>query len=202
MSDHYKTLGINYNASDEDIRRAFRSLVKKYHPDRNAQRKKWADQQIKNLLEANRVLSDQQKRAVYDRRRGITHARQKAEATAKYRPHTTRAATAAEHILDCLLSGKARQAVEEYGRLTQLDRRFDLSEHLPLRDWVDTKFLLAEQYERHKEYSKALDLYESLYNDERAKQRYTHFAHEVRDRILNLCCRRLAPGKLPSQKTR
>lgn len=197
MSDHYGILGVEYNATAEDIRKAFRRLIKKCHPDRNERRQKWAEQQAKLLLEANRVLSDTNQRAVYDRHRGIAHARQKAEAAAKYRPYTGRTETAAERILDCLLSGKARNAVEEYERLIQATEQFDLSNHLSLRDWVDAKFLLAEQYERHKEYAKALDLYESLYNDERARKRYSHFVHEVRDRILTLCCRRLAPGKDP-----
>lgn len=202
MTDHYKTIGVDYDATEESIRRAFRSLVKKYHPDRNERRQKWADQQMKVLLAANRVLSNTTLRAVYDRQHGITHARQKAAAAAKYRAHAGHVSTAAEHILDCLLSGKARGAVEEYERLLRTSERFELSDHLSLRDWVDAKFLLAEQYERHKEYDKALDLYESLYNDERARQRYSHFVHEVRDRILHLCCRRLAPGKNPETAAR
>lgn len=64
--DYYKTLGINKNASKEDIRKAYRKLAKAYHPDRN-QADKTAEAKFKDIGEAYAVLGDPEKRKKYDR---------------------------------------------------------------------------------------------------------------------------------------
>lgn len=63
--DYYKILGVNRNASQAEIKKAYRKLAMKYHPDRNPGDKK-AEEQFKEINEANEVLSDPQKRARYD----------------------------------------------------------------------------------------------------------------------------------------
>jgi curved DNA-binding protein len=63
--DYYQTLGVSRNATQEEIRKAFRKLALKYHPDRNPG-DKTAEESFKNLNEANEVLSDPEKRARYD----------------------------------------------------------------------------------------------------------------------------------------
>ena len=63
--DYYEVLGIDRNATDEDIRRAFRKLAFQYHPDRNAD--DGATEKFKELNEAYEVLSSPDKRATYDR---------------------------------------------------------------------------------------------------------------------------------------
>lgn len=60
--DHYKTLGVEKNASKEDIKKAFHKLAHKYHPDKN----KGDDAKFKEVNEAYQTLSDDQKRAQYD----------------------------------------------------------------------------------------------------------------------------------------
>jgi curved DNA-binding protein len=64
--DYYKILGVDRKASEDDIRKAYRDLAKKYHPDRNPGDKQ-AEERFKDINEAYQVLSDQQKRNVYDR---------------------------------------------------------------------------------------------------------------------------------------
>ena len=62
--DYYGTLGVKKTASAEDIRKAFRKLARKYHPDVNPD--KSAEEKFKTLSEANDVLSDPKKRKIYD----------------------------------------------------------------------------------------------------------------------------------------
>lgn len=63
--DYYKVLGVERNASDADIKKAFRKLAMKYHPDRNPGSKQ-AEDKFKEINEANEVLSDPEKRKRYD----------------------------------------------------------------------------------------------------------------------------------------
>ena len=63
--DYYATLGVKKSASAEDIRKAFRKLARKYHPDVNPGDKA-AEEKFKNISEANDVLSDPKKRKIYD----------------------------------------------------------------------------------------------------------------------------------------
>ncbi|UCE25670.1 MAG: DnaJ domain-containing protein [Candidatus Zixiibacteriota bacterium] len=63
--DYYKTLGVSENASAEEIKKAFRSLAKKYHPDKNKGDKR-AEGKFKEVSAAYEVLSDSKKKAEYD----------------------------------------------------------------------------------------------------------------------------------------
>src|ERR1700727_3054228 len=63
--DYYGTLGVKKTASVEEIRKAFRKLARKYHPDVNPNDKK-AEEKFKEISEANDVLSDPKKRKIYD----------------------------------------------------------------------------------------------------------------------------------------
>ena len=63
--DYYEILGVKKSASADDIRKAFRKLARKYHPDVNPGDKS-AEEKFKSLSEANDVLSDPKKRKIYD----------------------------------------------------------------------------------------------------------------------------------------
>lgn len=70
QKDYYEILGVSKDASDDDIKKAYRKLAMKYHPDRwsngTEEEKKDAEQKFKEIAEANEVLSDPQKRQQYD----------------------------------------------------------------------------------------------------------------------------------------
>jgi molecular chaperone DnaJ len=64
--DYYKILGVGKNASDEEIKKAYRKLARQYHPDTNQGDKK-AEERFKEISQAHDVLSDPEKRKAYDR---------------------------------------------------------------------------------------------------------------------------------------
>jgi len=64
--DYYDILGVPRNASAEEIKKAYRELAKKYHPDMNPDNKKEAEEKFKEVSEAYEVLMDPQKKSLYD----------------------------------------------------------------------------------------------------------------------------------------
>jgi molecular chaperone DnaJ len=67
--DYYKVLGVGKGASDEEIKKAYRKLARKYHPDQNHGDKQ-AEEKFKEISQAHDVLSDPEKRKAYDRGTG------------------------------------------------------------------------------------------------------------------------------------
>jgi molecular chaperone DnaJ len=63
--DYYEVLGVNRDAADDEIKKAYRKLAMKFHPDRNPDNPK-AEEQFKEAKEAYEILSDKQKRGAYD----------------------------------------------------------------------------------------------------------------------------------------
>lgn len=63
--DYYKILGIGKTAADDEIKKAYRKLALKFHPDKN--KEPGAEEKFKEIAEAYEVLSDKKKRDVYDK---------------------------------------------------------------------------------------------------------------------------------------
>ena len=63
--DYYKILGVPKNASQKDIKKAYRKLAATYHPDKNPDNKE-AEEKFKEINEANEVLSNTEKREKYE----------------------------------------------------------------------------------------------------------------------------------------
>ena len=63
--DYYEVLGVNRDSSEDEIKKAYRKLAMKFHPDRNPDNPK-AEEHFKEAKEAYEILSDSKKRAAYD----------------------------------------------------------------------------------------------------------------------------------------
>ncbi len=200
MQDHYKILEVSPDARPEEIKRAFREMTKKYHPDRNAARPQWATAQMKRVIEANRVLSNAPLRAAFDHRRAaaaaVAAADVRPERRARHRREGDSLRAQSERILHDLLSGEGARAIANYEKLAAAGG-FELAHHLDERDWIDCKFLLAEQYARRSSYDKALTFYEDLYHSEVAHRRHRFFRQDVAERMLHICIHNLGAESRP-----
>lgn len=65
--DYYETLGVARDASETEIKKAYRQKAKELHPDRNPENREWARKEFRKVAEAYEILSDSQKRTQYDR---------------------------------------------------------------------------------------------------------------------------------------
>ena len=67
MSNYYETLGVHQNATDSEIKKAYKKLALRWHPDKNQNNQKTAQKIFQEIAEAYEVLSDPQKRYQFDR---------------------------------------------------------------------------------------------------------------------------------------
>jgi molecular chaperone DnaJ len=116
---YYKILGISNCASEEDIKRAFRMLAFRFHPDRNPE-DPCAEERFREALEAYETLVDSRKRCVYDKKNGNGRAREKGAQRARRRK--SRVERSFEDILEGAF-GIRREWVETR---RGYDLRFDL----------------------------------------------------------------------------
>src|SRR5262245_66502394 len=65
--DYYEVLGVSRSCDDDELKRAYRKLAVKYHPDKNPDTRAEAEERFKEIAEAYQVLCDPQRRAQYDR---------------------------------------------------------------------------------------------------------------------------------------
>jgi molecular chaperone DnaJ len=65
--DYYEVLGVLRTATEDDIKKAYRKLALKYHPDKNPENRREAEERFKEIVEAYQVLSDGERRGLYDR---------------------------------------------------------------------------------------------------------------------------------------
>jgi DnaJ-class molecular chaperone len=64
--DYYRILGVDKGASADDVKKAYRNQARKWHPDKHPNNKDYAEEKFKEIAEAYDVLSDEQKRQIYD----------------------------------------------------------------------------------------------------------------------------------------
>src|SRR5437870_2147933 len=65
--DYYEILGVSRSATEDDVKKAYRKLALKYHPDRNPEDRQRSEERFKEISEAYQVLSEPERRSLYDR---------------------------------------------------------------------------------------------------------------------------------------
>ncbi len=183
---YYDILDIDRNASQPQIKQAFRRLAKRYHPDTNRDDGKRAAKKLQEVIAAYRVLSNERERARYDvlmQSEPMFHEEARKSEARTFREYS-------EQILADLLGGHGRRALSSYDQLSTSED-FSLYDHLDTKDYLDCIFLLAEQCERVGRFREAAELYEELYEREKEPPRQRYFFDEVKARIKKLYSRKL-----------
>jgi curved DNA-binding protein CbpA len=180
-TNYYCILGIDINASDSDIKKAFRNLAKKFHPDKNPGDEQTAEQKFKQIISAYQVLIDRDKRHKYD----LTLKKLYKEAELKRRSRFTKKTqndekTLCQMILVELLRPDKQKALQLYESLVEKISNFRLDKYMSDADTRDCEFLLAEAYHQMGRLSQAEFLYSRLLEKEKKKAYFYHFAQEIR----------------------
>ena len=187
QESYYDILDVDRTASQDDIKRAFRKLAKKYHPDTYpGESKRAASRKLKQVMAAYRVLSNERERARYDVLLQTSPAFQKP--AAKKPDESTEAKV--NSMMDDLLNQDGDSALAKWDDLNRKND-FDLSDHMETRDYLDCIFLLAEEMEEVGRNKEAADLYEELFDREKEPPRHRYFFEEVTVRLKKLYSRKL-----------
>ena len=164
--NYYDILEVHQEVSAEEIKRSFRTLIKKYHPDIHGPNKLWAESKTRIIIQAYKTLSDSATRELYDRL--YSHHLQNSRTRRHKKKEDTQTEDRGIHaqvriIFDDLLNGHARNAIENYERLSKDHADVEFLLHLKHRDYIDCKFLLAEAYEKFGQHEVAIEFYEFIY---------------------------------------
>ena len=189
--NYYEVLEVQPEAPAEEIKRSFRRMAIKYHPDHNSSCTEWAEAKMRVILKAYDTLMNESARAEYDcKLRPFLKAYQD-----PYREHLAKQAddpsAQSRLILHNLLHDAPQEAVKIYERMRQKDPNFEVWPYLNQKDYLDCQFLMGEEYERQGNWKVALRFYESVYAAERnLPMRF--FLEEVKDRIRDIYCKKVA----------
>ena len=196
-TNYYEILEVEPQATIEEIRASFRRKVMKHHPDRNPHDREAAEERTRLVIEAYRVLADPERRSLHDRRLHLDREQRTETIWDRITKLHHDPASLSRLVLHELLEGHGARAVEIYESLLHDYISFDLLPYLDLKDYLDCKFLLAEEYERQGRFAVAVEMYREVYNEELELPRLCFFFDEVKIRLRNLYLRDLVRGVAP-----
>jgi curved DNA-binding protein CbpA len=194
LINYYQVLQVQEGSDRAEIRNSFRKLAKKYHPDKTKANGISSEDKIKLLIKAYKTLTDSKKRIQYDtqlqsnniRIRDFYYRENPKRGSGKYDLRSQ-----AKMVLNDLLNKNGPLAVKNYERLKEENKEFELLAFLNLKDYLDCKFLLAEEYEKQGHYELAFKMYEYVYQEENGNPARKHFLEEIKERIIRLSCKKL-----------
>jgi curved DNA-binding protein CbpA len=194
LINYYQVLQVQEGSDRAEIRNSFRKLAKKYHPDKTKTNGISSEDKIKLLIKAYKTLTDSEKRIHYDtqlqsnniRIRDFYYKEKPKRESGKYDLRSQ-----VKMVLNDLLNKNGHQAVNNYERLKEENKEFELLAFLNLKDYLDCKFLLAEEYEKQGNYELAFELYEYVYQNKDGNPARKHLLEEIKERIIRLSCKKL-----------
>ena len=192
MINYYQVLQVQEGSDRDEIRNSFRKLAKKYHPDKTRTNGISSEDKIKLLIKAYKTLTDSEKRIHYDTQLQSDNIRD-----FYYNEKTKRESdkydlrSQAKMVLNDLLNKNGHQAVKNYERLKEENKEFELLAFLNSKDYLDCKFLLAEEYEKQGNYELAFELYEYVYQNKDDNPARKHLLEDIKERIIRLSCKKL-----------
>ena len=187
MTDYYDILGVSYDSSFQEIKKSFRSRAKRIHPDVE---KHGSDEEIKLLLTAYAVLSDSRRRKEYDRVR-IARPEEGFNYRDFLKERKEDPESLSKLIFHDLLFNQEEEALILFEELFY-KKNCALEDYMDREDFMDCTFLLAEEYENHREYVKAFNLLKKITHFEFEKPYFRHFMEEVADRFKHITCTKMS----------
>jgi curved DNA-binding protein CbpA len=191
MINYYEVLELNLDSKPDDIRRAFRRLAKKHHPDLNHHDPKTAEEHFRKIRDAFDTLINVETRRAYDQKLRTTLSKTQNTYPEILKKRKDDPQAQARLVLYHLLNENYHDAIENYEEQLRRDPNFTMEEFLDEKDWLDAEFLLGEAYEAVGNWRKALAFYESVYMQE-SDSPIRFFLLEVKERIRDIYCKKIA----------
>ena len=202
IPDYYRTLEIERDATAREIKRAFRKLAKRYHPDKNPERTAFAEQMFREVCNAYNTLHDEKQKSDYDRTLLTIERQQKSQEAYLNRLNRLNQSYAKlELLLHALLHHNYETGISMYEQLQhhsqETGEEWRIDDFLSYEESRDCEFLIAEAYqklgfsngddtsvlERHRKIGQAMLIYESLLSAEAHRPCFKHFIREVKERL-------------------
>ena len=202
IPDYYQILEVKRNATAPEIKRAFRRLAKRYHPDKNPEQIAFAEQMFREVCRAYDTLRDKKQKSNYDRTlQTIERQRKAREAYLEKLSKLNQNYAKLELLLEALLHQKYETGISLYEQLCENNKKtgkaWRIDDFLNYEESRDCEFLIAEAYqnlgfsngdasstfERHRKIKQAMLMYESLLSAESKRPCFRHFIQEVKERL-------------------
>ncbi len=201
IPDYYQLLEIGRDATLQEIKRAYRRLAKRYHPDKNPTRPTFSEKMFREVSDAYRTLTDTARKSEYDRTLHALDRQRKVQEAYLRRLNTSeRMYAKIELLLQALFHRHYETGVSMYEQLQDTSqkngKRWCIDDFLSYEESRDCEFLVAEAYQKlgfadadgagvraSHNLQQAMSLYESLLSAETRRPCFRHFIREVKERL-------------------
>ena len=202
IPDYYQILEVERDATAREIKRAYRKLAKRYHPDKNPERTAFAEKMFREVCNAYDTLQDKKRKSDYDRTLRTIERQQKSEEIYFDRlKRINQTYAKLELLLQALLHHNYETGVSMYEQLQhrsqEIGKQLRIDDFLSYEESRDCEFLIAEAYQklgfsngdpssvldRYRKIEQAMLMYESLLSAETKRPCFRHFIREVKDRL-------------------
>ena len=202
IPDYYQILEIERDATAREIKRAYRKLAKRYHPDKNPERTAFGEKMFREVCNAYNTLQDKKQKSDYDRTLQAIERQQKSQEVYLDRLNRLNQNYAKlELLLHALLHHNYETGISMYEQMQhrsqEIGEEWRIDDFLSYEESRDCEFLIAEAYqklgfsngdetsvlERHRKIEQAMLIYESLLSAEAHRPCFKHFTREVKERL-------------------